>query len=83
VKDTGRKRNNKMTEKLDWVDNAEGTHIGVRVTREDGTSEKYGLKAAGFFGRFGESMRKRLSIDRHNPTRKWDIKADKKIIWRS
>jgi hypothetical protein len=71
-----------MTEKLDWVDNKHGIHIGVRVTYEDGTSEVYGLKSPGFFGRFGESMKKRLSINRHNLTKKRDGNGGKKMIWR-
>jgi hypothetical protein len=76
------KENSKITEDLDWVDNKRGVHIGVRVTYEDGTSDVYGLKAAGFFGRFGESIKKRLSIDWHNLTGKRDGNADKKMIWR-
>lgn len=76
------KGNNEMAEKLDWVDNKHGKHIGVRVTHENGTSEVYGLKAAGFFGQFGERIKKRLSIDRLNLTGERDGKGNKKITWR-
>lgn len=55
-----------MTENLDWVEITRGTPIDVRVVYDDGPSEIEGIKGAGFFGRFGESIRERLSIDTPN-----------------